>query len=394
MKPPALSASGTKRSLPSQSCTPNSVVAVFLCLFATTTPSFGAFEPMLYSPKERSAEATSPDEDESSLLRWMEPYGVPSQGDAILSFSPEDLATEASFFDGPRAFTTGLDWFARDVGIGRHFRFADPRRFSMLHRFAVPASEQYPSTHWMFARTLDPKRLPLFPAFAWRLDGEPAFVGSLVSSLNGAPPSDLPYVRQKRCAKWATPKTVVVTNWGSDFDRLPLVDCDGAIDLFALDRISVLARIPSVQNPGVPLPEEPNPPLDYPDEWIDGVRMLHPRLLWLLQRVGEAFPRRAIHIMSGYRRDAKPTSPHRLGRALDVSVSGIDNADLFAFCMTQKNVGCGYYPFHPFVHIDVRPAVPKPVYWVDTSLPGEPSKYVDSWPYVVESGALAGAGSE
>jgi hypothetical protein len=62
--------------------------------------------------------------------------------------------------------------------------------------------------------------------------------------------------------------------------------------------------------------------------------------------------------------------------------------------MTLKDVGCGYYPFHPFVHIDVRPATPKPVYWVDTSLPGEPSKYVDSWPYVVESGALAGAGSE
>jgi uncharacterized protein YcbK (DUF882 family) len=124
------------------------------------------------------------------------------------------------------------------------------------------------------------------------------------------------------------------------------------------------------------------------------VRLLHPRLLWILQRIGEAFPKRTISILSGYRRDARETSPHRMGRALDITVRGLPKEQLFAYCMTLKDVGCGYYPYHPFIHVDVRPFGSPKVYWVDASEPGERAKYVDEWPGVVEGGALVWADSE
>ena len=85
---------------------------------------------------------------------------------------------------------------------------------------------------------------------------------------------------------------------------------------------------------------------------------------------------------------------HRQGRAIDVKVRGIDNATLFAYCRSLKDVGCGFYPNHPFVHVDVRNAGGKSVLWVDISKPGEPSEYVDAWPGIIDSGALSGAGNE
>jgi hypothetical protein len=228
----------------------------------------------------------------------------------------------------------------------------------------------------------------------WHLDEPRVEYADGVAALFGTEPWNLPIVRQNRCKSSAIPLPVLVTGWGADYDKLPLVDCEGAIDLFALDRMSVLARAQNTHNPGYPLPETPSPPSAWPEEWVDGVRLLNPRLLWVIQRIGEAFPRRAIQIMSGYRRDPKTNSPHRQGRALDINVRGVDNVSLFAFCRTLKDVGCGYYPNHPFVHVDVRATTPQPVFWVDVSKPGEPSQYVDNWPGVIESGALAGAGSD
>jgi len=175
---------------------------------------------------------------------------------------------------------------------------------------------------------------------------------------------------------------------------LSLIDCDGNIDVDALDRISALARIGGQERPELPLPNEPNPPEGWPEEWVAGVRLIHPRLLWILQRIGETFPKHTIHIRSGYRRDASESSPHRMGRALDLSVRGVPNEQLFAFCMALGDVGCGYYPYHPFVHVDVRPFGSRKTYWVDDSQPGERSNYVDSWPNVIASGALIGAGSD
>jgi uncharacterized protein YcbK (DUF882 family) len=122
---------------------------------------------------------------------------------------------------------------------------------------------------------------------------------------------------------------------------------------------------------------------------------MHPRLLWALQKLADAFPWKAVYIYSGYRPSAEVhdgsghMSLHAQGRAIDIAFYGVDNADLFKACRELKDVGCGYYPHTPFVHVDVRRAATGQAFWVDASKPGEPAEYVDSWPGVVESGALS-----
>ena len=101
-----------------------------------------------------------------------------------------------------------------------------------------------------------------------------------------------------------------------------------------------------------------------------------------------------IYIVSGYRPEAPRTSLHHRGRALDLFVHGVKNESLFRYCRTLRDVGCGYYPNSPFVHVDVRPFGSPAVYWVDVAGPGEPAQYVDSCPGVVEGGALKWAGAE
>jgi hypothetical protein len=322
------------------------------------------------------------------LMRWLEPF---TESDAL---DANEFAFGPPGFGTPR-FPTSFDWMQSDWGAGRRYRFADQRRFSLLDRYVAPSFEQFRSSKWLFARTLDPVREPLFPELVWRLEQEATGAPTeLTGALRGVRPERLPFVREKRCAHWEKPSTVLLTNTGPDYDRFALVDCDGSIAPFATDRISVLARLPNAPNPGTPLPEVPNPPADWPEEWVDGVRLLHPRLLWIVQQIERAFPRHAIQIFSGYRRDPRPTSRHRQGRALDIRVSGIDNKSLFAYCRTLKDVGCGYYPNHPFVHVDVRSAGAKSVAWVDISAPGAPSQYVDGWPGVLESGSVSVADGE
>jgi hypothetical protein len=60
---------------------------------------------------------------------------------------------------------------------------------------------------------------------------------------------------------------------------------------------------------------------------------------------------------------------------------------VFRFCRTLRDVGCGYYPNGTFVHVDVRPWGSPRVRWVDAARPGEPSRYVDGWPGIVEPGS-------
>jgi hypothetical protein len=67
---------------------------------------------------------------------------------------------------------------------------------------------------------------------------------------------------------------------------------------------------------------------------------------------------------------------------------GVHNADLFRFCRSLDDVGCGFYPNSKFVHVDVRRPGTGHAFWVDISGPGEPAHYVDSWPGVVDKGAL------
>jgi hypothetical protein len=75
-------------------------------------------------------------------------------------------------------------------------------------------------------------------------------------------------------------------------------------------------------------------------------------------------------------------------------VHGVRNEDVFKFCRSLRDVGCGFYPNSKFVHLDVRRAHTGKAMWIDVSAPGEPSRYVDSWPGVVESGAMGWAAPE
>lgn len=197
-------------------------------------------------------------------------------------------------------------------------------------------------------------------------------------------PSDVGVSRGALCPRWSAPRpvTVVRIGPGNEHDRFVVLDCHGAIPADTLDRASVLGRSPGAPRPLLPLPIEPAGGAG-PGEWVPGVRMFHPRLLWVLARVAAAFPARTLYLYSGYR-PIGHTSLHRLGRAIDLAVHGVDQASLFGFCRSLSFVGCGYYPNHPFVHLDVRAYGTPPVSWVDASHPGEPSRYLDASPDAVE----------
>lgn len=333
---------------------------------------------------------------------WVDPY---EQGaHAFL----DQYGASGGLSIGAWRVPTSFDWWSRELTAGRRFRVADPERFVLLRRFTRPGRERFRPAALLWADRLAPERFRLLPQLSWLIRNDPpldvgigpglgdeAPLGSgPLGQLTATHPLAAPAMKQSKCQPATRPRPIVVTSWGSDYDRLTLVDCDGNIDVDALDRISALARIVGQQRPELPLPDDPTPSSDWPEEWVPGVRLLHPRLLWILQRINQAFPKRTVHLLSGYRRDAKESSPHRAGRALDLAVRGVPKERLFAFCMSLPDVGCGYYPFHPFVHVDVRPFGSPKSYWVDQSQPGETSEYVDGWPGVIESGALAGAGSE
>lgn len=94
-----------------------------------------------------------------------------------------------------------------------------------------------------------------------------------------------------------------------------------------------------------------------------------PRLIRLLAKVSGHFGNRAIRIVSGYRtRSFYQDSRHKLSRAVDFSIPGIDNVTLRDYLRTLDSVGVGYYPNSSFVHLDVRETN---TYWVDYAGPGE-----------------------
>ncbi len=176
--------------------------------------------------------------------------------------------------------------------------------------------------------------------------------------------------------------------FGPEGEAFVALSCDGSIPDGALETLSVLARPLDVPRPSA-LPAVPTGP---PGEWVDGVRIMHPRLLWVLHRISLEYPWHPVHIYSGYRPADGPleegthTSNHALGRALDISVKGVENEELLALCHKLADVGCGYYPNGKFVHFDIR--FHGGGLWIDASKPGEPSRYVTSWPGVVERGRV------
>ncbi|HEY5373598.1 MAG TPA: LysM peptidoglycan-binding domain-containing protein [Polyangiaceae bacterium] len=94
-----------------------------------------------------------------------------------------------------------------------------------------------------------------------------------------------------------------------------------------------------------------------------------PRLIKLLAKVSDKFGSRPIRIVSGFRtRSFFQDSRHKLSRAVDFSIPGVDNVVVRDYLRTLPATGVGYYPNSSFVHVDVRDT---PTYWVDFAGPGE-----------------------
>lgn len=326
---------------------------------------------------------------------------------------------------GPTRPLTETAWLVDRMGKNRRFELGSDGLLRLLERFDEPQRSRAPEWRSFWFGRYGRNDFLLHPKLVW-LGGlageasEPAAQSSEVGSestwrfafadsplrklsagqldfahadvlpdwsLDIAPPEPefFGVRQQKYCPRWQMPRAVSVVRFdGAEFTRMPLVDCRGAIAPDALDRLSVLARPPATPKPEFPLPLEPDESAP-PGEWLPKVKLLHPRLIWAVQQIALAFPNRSIFIMSGYRRDAHG-SYHQQGRALDLFVTGVENADLFRFCHSLNDVGCGFYPNNKFVHIDVRPYGTDRVLWVDDSEPGTPSHYVDGWEGVIEPG--------
>jgi len=320
---------------------------------------------------------------------------------------PPRQPLELSVF-GPTQPLTETAWLLDRVGKNSRFDLGSDSLLGLLEHFVEPARNRAPEWRSFWHGRFGRNNFLLHPKLVW-LDGvagEPSLDAAESSwsfELRGpeqlqpfdisraevlpdwslgvqAPEPDFFGITQRQyCPRWKSPKPVSVVRYdGAEYTRMALVDCQGAIAPDALDRLSVLARPPATPKPEMPLPLEPDEAAPG-GEWLPRVKLLHPRLIWAVQKIAEAFPNRSIFIMSGYRRDAHG-SYHQKGRALDLYVTGVDNADLFRYCHTLTDVGCGFYPNSKFVHVDVRPYGTHRVAWVDISEPGASPEYVTSWP--------------
>lgn len=311
---------------------------------------------------------------------------------------------------GPATPLTDTAWLVERVGQNHRFELGGDSLLALLERFEEPARNRSPEWRSFWYGRFGRNNFLMYPKLVWfggvGVAGESSLNAAESSwgfELRGpeqlrpfdiahaevlpdwsldvqAPAPDFFGITQRQsCPRWKAPKPVSVVRYdGAEYTRMALVDCDGAIAADALDRLSVLARPPATPKPEMPLPLEPDE--DAPSgEWLPKVKLLHPRLIWVVQKIAEAFPNRSIFIMSGYRPDAH-ASNHQKGRALDLYVTGVDNADLFRVCHNLSDVGCGFYPNSKFVHVDVRPYGSHRVAWVDVSPPGAPPEYVTSWP--------------
>ena len=261
-------------------------------------------------------------------------------------------------------------WLSGGLDRFHYLRLEPAPTLSLIGRYQHPAQNHVPAWRAFFEgryglASLEP------PALTWRFS-------------EAWQPLALPVVVKRPCPRWKTPLPLTVARYAGESERLPLFDCDGAVAPEVIDRLSVLARAPETPRPAIPLPESAQ--AERPGEWLPGLRLLDPRLVWVLGEIQSAFPNRRVVIMSGYRPDAH-TSNHKRGKALDLYVEGVPNEELFAVCRTLYDVGCGFYPNNVFVHFDVRRFGTGRVAWVDVSEPGAPSRYVDGWPGVLAAGA-------
>jgi Peptidase M15 len=323
------------------------------------------------------------------------PSSAPSGGGASRATGEEGsldrrFAREIALAPGSLFERDGRD--PRDGHAGRDLRDADTRLFGFepreIERYASGLRLPVASDAWL--GRLDPSwSAPVFASTG------ATFASDGFGALWSLPPKKPAF--DWRCRR----RPVRFFRSDGENDAFALIKCDGSVAPQALDRLSLIARATFAERPGELLPDEPAPEATARGEWTNGVRLAHLGLLWVLQRIADAFPWRAVVVYSGYRPGAavagKSPSHHSMhseARAVDISVVGIPNAALFTFCRTLKDVGCGFYPNSKFVHVDARADGAGRAFWIDASGPGEPSRYVDAWPGVVEGGALTGDGNE
>jgi hypothetical protein len=166
---------------------------------------------------------------------------------------------------------------------------------------------------------------------------------------------------------------------------LSLTYCDGKPNPAALEALSVLSRSRHAERPDAvairayqkrPIDKGPSSKRRNPGYVAPEVMRLHEGLLERLQRVADHFPGRTLEVVSGHRPEARYTSRHHHGRALDFRVQGVTRERLRDFLRGFDATGVGYYPNSTFVHMDVRE---DKGYWVDRSGPGEAADY-GVWP--------------
>jgi hypothetical protein len=274
---------------------------------------------------------------------------------------------------GPQPELDQLSWLIAGVHQNRPFRLAPDRSLSLLSHYLSPGQNHVSEWRSFFRGKYG------FSSWSSRL--------SLAWSLGSSVPAPAPLSVWTRgpCPKWKAPRAVHLARYdGGEQAKLPLIDCDGGIAPDAIDVVSVLARGPGVPRPELPLPLEPTPDAG-PGEWLRDIKLLEPRLIWVLQQIAQTFPGRTLYLMSGYRQGGH-SGFHGKGRALDVFVLGVPNEQVFGLCRSLRDVGCGYYPNSKFVHLDIRPYGTNRVLWIDDSGPGEPSHYLDGYPGVLEPG--------
>jgi hypothetical protein len=301
-------------------------------------------------------------------------------------------------------------WLVGGLERGQTFELTSEGALPLLERYLEPFRNHTPEWRAFFRGAYGPVRRPWLPQLCWLGEAcedapepllEPGEAMLSLRSVEAPAPSfgwvvptwrldtdvtpepEVLNVRRRRpCPRWKAPPLVTVLRYSGEGERLAFTDCTGAIDTEALDRLSVLARPAGTTRPPLPLPIEPE---GEAGEWTQDVKLLHPRLVWAMSELARAFPGHSIVLMSGYRRDGH-TGLHGKGRALDLYVRGVPNEQAFAACRALRDVGCGYYPYNQFLHVDVRPYGTGHVAWIDASGPGEPSRYVDGWPGVLRPG--------
>jgi hypothetical protein len=274
---------------------------------------------------------------------------------------------------GPQRELGELSWLETGIHQSRPFRLVPDRSLSLLAHYLSPAQNHVAEWRSFFRGDYGFSSWSPRFSLSWNLGDDAPEPEALSVSMRGP------------CPRWRTPRPVTLARYdGAEQVTLPLIDCDGGVAPDAIDVVSVLSRAPGVPRPDLPLPFEPSSDAG-PGEWLPHVKLVDPRLIWVLEQVAEAFPRRALYIMSGYRQNGH-TGFHGKGKAIDLFVYGVPNEQLFGLCRSLHDVGCGFYPNNKFVHIDVRPYGTDRVLWVDDSMPGTPSHYVDGFDGVIEPG--------